>query len=663
MLLAADLHDHVDVARVLADDLAAINLQARVDEQAGTLLKRLDRVSSRVAAFLRDERTAGAAGDLAAIRTVLEERVVQQTRAARFGEELGADAEQTARRDLELDAHAAAAGIDHVGHLAASLLNLLHDRADVRLVDVDDESLVRLQRFPAGFLENDLRARQRELEGFAAHVLREDREVQLAAAAHFEAVGQIGLAHAKGDVLAQLALEALFDVARRDVLAFGAGERRIVHHPEHRDGGLVDGDGLEALRRVGGGEGLTDLDVREAGDGDDLSRRRLFDFLAQQSFEHRELRDAALLVRAVAENQDHVGALTDLSSLHTADAEAADVVVVVDGADEKLQGPFRVADRRRDALQNGVEQRTAVVVRVFERDADVAGAARRVEDREVDLLVRCTELDHEVEHFVDHFTGPCVGAIDLVDHDDRQKSEGQGLAQNETCLRHRTFGGVDEKDDAVDHRQDALDLAAEVGVTRRVDDVDLHFGGMDENRRQIMSGGGVSGLVMHRMSEGVRLVDLVTDRRVLGEDGDAALPLEVIGVHDALVHLLVGADGAGLLEESVDERGLPMVDVGDDGHIADVVTKLLHARVLTPAPSIIIRILNDSSDLRLLRIESRHPAGLPEGGSRAWQTVGGARHCPRLWRGQGGPDGRSRGRGPGRRRRGDRGHSPGALGP
>ena len=48
------------------------------------------------------------------------------------------------------------------------------------------------------------------------------------------------------------------------------------------------------------------------------------------------------------------------------------------------------------------------------------------------------------------------------------------LLQHEAGLRQRPLRGVDQQQDAVDHRQRALDLAAEVGVARRVDDVDLH---------------------------------------------------------------------------------------------------------------------------------------------------------------------------------------------
>ena len=59
------------------------------------------------------------------------------------------------------------------------------------------------------------------------------------------------------------------------------------------------------------------------------------------------------------------------------------------------------------------------------------------------------------------------------------------------------------------------------------------------------------------------------DGRVLGEDGDAALFFEVVGVHDALGDGLIGAEGAGLTQHGVDERGLAVIDVRDDGDVAD----------------------------------------------------------------------------------------------
>ncbi len=63
-------------------------------------------------------------------------------------------------------------------------------------------------------------------------------------------------------------------------------------------------------------------------------------------------------------------------------------------------------------------------------------------------------------------------------------------------------------------------------------------------------------------------VPAIVDGAVLGQDGDAALLLQVVGVHHALLDMLVGGEGAGLLQELIHERGLAVVHVGDDGDVA-----------------------------------------------------------------------------------------------
>jgi len=129
-----------------------------------------------------------------------------------------------------------------------------------------------------------------------------------------------------------------------------------------------------------------------------------------------------------------------------------------------------------------------------------------------------------------------VGAVDLVDDDDDAVTQLQRAGEDEARLRHGALSGVDEQDNAVDHLEDTLDLAAEVGVARGIDNVDL----------------GVA----------------IADGGVFGEDRDAALTLEVVRIHNAVDDLLIFAVHAALLEHFVDEGGLAVVDVGDDGYIA-----------------------------------------------------------------------------------------------
>ena len=50
----------------------------------------------------------------------------------------------------------------------------------------------------------------------------------------------------------------------------------------------------------------------------------------------------------------------------------------------------------------------------------------------------------------------------------------QSFAQDVLCLRHGTFKGIDDKQHAVNHIQNAFDFAAEIRMTGRVDDIYLY---------------------------------------------------------------------------------------------------------------------------------------------------------------------------------------------
>ena len=143
---------------------------------------------------------------------------------------------------------------------------------------------------------------------------------------------------------------------------------------------------------------------------------------------------------------------------------------------------------------------------------------------------------NKIVDFVQYFLRARIGPIDLVDHHDRLELGFERLGQHVPRLRQRPLGRIHQQHHAVHHLQRALHLAAKIGVARRVDNVDL--------------------------------AAFKIDGRVLGENGDAALPLQFVRVHHALGHLLVGAKCAGLAQHGVNKGGLTVVNVGDDGDIA-----------------------------------------------------------------------------------------------
>ena len=113
---------------------------------------------------------------------------------------------------------------------------------------------------------------------------------------------------------------------------------------------------------------------------------------------------------------------------------------------------------------------------------------------------------------------------------------------DEAGLRHRSIDRIDQQQHGVDHAQDALDLAAEIGMARGVDDVDMVLGAL------VLPG----------------------DGGVLAENRDAALAFQLVGIHHPLRHGRAFVQRAGLLQQLVDQCRLAMIDVGDDGDVPEV---------------------------------------------------------------------------------------------
>ncbi len=289
---------------------------------------------------------------------------------------------------------------------------------------------------------------------------------------------------------------------------------------------------------IGVGDRLADLDLGDAGERHDLSGGGLLDVGPLQPLERLETGHLVGLDRAVQLEEGDRAADPDRAAGDPADRHPPDVVVVVEIRDLELQRRPGVARRARDRREDGVEQGTDVLVGPFQLAPGVPQLARSVQVREVELLVGGPEVEHQLEHLVQHRVRAGVRPVHLVDHDDRTQAELQRLLEHEAGLRQRPLRRVDQEQDAVHHPEDPLDLASEVGVPRRVDDVDLDA--------------------------------LVADRGVLRQDGDAALALQIVAVHDPLHEPLVRAEGAGLLQQPIHERRLAMVDVRDDRDVPDV---------------------------------------------------------------------------------------------
>ena len=241
-----------------------------------------------------------------------------------------------------------------------------------------------------------------------------------------------------------------------------------------------------------------------------------------------------------------IGALTLRGAAEdAADADAPDVFVVVDRADEHLEGAV-FGRRFRNVLGDRFEERLEAC---RSRPRGCTSRCRRGRSRRSTGKSACSSLapssmKRSKTSFID-FARARVLAVDLVDDDDRAQVEFERLAQHEARLRHHAFGGIDQQQHALHHLQHALDLTAEIGVARRVDDVELDA--------------------------------VVLDRRVLRQDRDATFLFERIRVHGSRFGVLAFAIEPALTEHRIDESRLAVVDVGDDREITDVLTGVHNA--------------------------------------------------------------------------------------
>ncbi len=449
-------------------------------------------------------------------------------------EDAGLEAHDAAGGDAELEVGLLDAGA-HVAHGAADVAEDLDDLAGVVVGALDDGLLDRLDNLAVlVLLEQDARAADLELVALATHLLHEDREVQDATAGDLGA-GLVGkLLDAHGHVVLALLHEALLELATTHDVALAADERRGGGLEDDRQGGRVDLDGVELDGVLGVGVDVADVGRVDAHDGRDVAGLRLGALLAAKVVEGEELLDLAHGAAAVVLDDEDLVTGVDGAGVDAADADATDVVGVVDGDALHGEGAVDVHVGGGQGVNNHVHQREHVVVAVLGVEAREAVDRRGVHDvlhGELELRVVRAEVHHEVEAVVEGLLGVGALAVDLVD-------AGDGVLQDEARLGHGALGRVDEQQGAVGHLEHALDLAAKVGVARGVDHVDLDA--------------------------------LVLDGDVLREDRDATLALLVVGVKNPLLDLLVLAEGVGGLQHLVDQRGLAVVDVRDDCDVADV---------------------------------------------------------------------------------------------
>ena len=232
--------------------------------------------------------------------------------------------------------------------------------------------------------------------------------------------------------------------------------------------------------------------------------------------------------------------LPQASPLDAAHGDTAHIVIIVDGGNQHLKRPLRIAGRRVNMGNDGFKQGSQVGSCLTGREAGRSFPGRTEHHRAVQLFVGGVQLQKKLQNFVHHVVRARIRAVYLVDDDDDLVVEFQCLLQDKPRLGHGPFKGVHQQQNAIDHFQGTLHLAAKIGMPGGIHNVDLNA--------------------------------IEFCRRILGQNGDAALPLDISGIHDPFVYNLVVPEDAALFEHLVYQRRLAMVNMGDNGDVAQIIS-------------------------------------------------------------------------------------------
>ena len=92
--------------------------------------------------------------------------------------------------------------------------------------------------------------------------------------------------------------------------------------------------------------------------------------------------------------------------------------------------------------------------------------------REIKLFIIGAKVCEKIKHLIKGAIRLGIGFINLVQNNDWPQTQSKRLGCHKFSLWHRAFGGIDQQDNTVHHAQNTLNLTAEIGVARRVDDID-----------------------------------------------------------------------------------------------------------------------------------------------------------------------------------------------
>ena len=548
MLLLADIDLNILGTAGFTDYHTCIYFLTGTDEEGSTILSGEETVSYGFTGLEGDEGAVLTESDVSSVLIVAVEDGIDDTSTLGHGHEGTTETNQSSGRDAELEADETTSNGGHTTKFTLTLGEFLNNSSLEfrRYINICDFDRLGLLAVCIGMEEN-LRLGNCEFVTFTSHVLDQYGQMKLTTTADLEGIRRIGILNTKGYVGVQFLVESVTDMSGSYEFTFLSCERRVVNHEVHGDGRFRDLLERNCLRSCSITDGVTDVKIADTGDCNNVTDGSFFYRNSLQTVEGEELGNTnlILLIRVMVVNNNSILIHTNLTVGYLTDTDTTNEFVVVDGGYENLHICIRITLRCRDEVEDGLEERCHILLLIVEVLDRITFSCRSEDEGAVKLFIRSIEVHEELENFVLNFEGTCVRTVKLVNADENRKLQSHSLHQNELGLGHNTFESINYKNRTINHLQDTLNFATEVSMARSIDDVDL----------------GVA----------------IGYCGILGQDGDSTFTLDVVGIHDTVLDVLVLTEYTALFKEFIYESCLTVIDVCNNCNVTNVVSGLKHS--------------------------------------------------------------------------------------
>mmetsp|Transcript_28923 Transcript_28923/g.49303 ORF Transcript_28923/g.49303 Transcript_28923/m.49303 type:complete len:253 (-) Transcript_28923:850-1608(-) len=251
--------------------------------------------------------------------------------------------------------------------------------------------------------------------------------MECTATADNELISSVTRLNLQGQISFQFLIQAIFDVAACDVLAFFASKRGRVDHESHPHSGIFHLDGWQGLGVALFTNGLTDRDVRQTTDSTNISGRHDLDVFACEVVVDIQLPNLAIAGVCLGCANGNAKCLLDHACLHTSESNAALVHIIIQVGHQHLQWLVRLSNGCRDMLDDGVEQGYQIVSQLTGLIASNTAHSRGKYHGEIQLFVTGVQLHKQIPRDVDHPFRVHTIAVHFVHHYAHLFAESQGL--------------------------------------------------------------------------------------------------------------------------------------------------------------------------------------------------------------------------------------------